>query len=108
MASSTACAALLPASCLLLGLTVHGASAEDKVSLPRYDIAAYCSAYDVPGSSRDGCLKGEQAKRTKLSLEWDDYPFQKRHFCVTTVRFLPKAQRSYNALHGCLVEQGIS
>ncbi|WP_406856689.1 hypothetical protein ABEG18_03380 [Alsobacter sp. KACC 23698] len=108
LATSKAAGPFLRASGLFALLGINCASAEDKLGLPRYDTVAYCSTSDLSNVSRDGCLKGEESMRAKLATEWSAYPFQKRHFCVTSVRLLPKAQRSYSMLHGCLVEQGVS
>lgn len=82
--------------------------AEEPLPLPRYDIAQFCAAADKTDGTEGACKQREGDLRAKLTKDWNTLPFQKRHFCVTSVRFMRKELRSYSALDQCLDGQGTS
>ena len=72
--------------------------------LPRFDIRSFCA---VSASSRGGstaCQRQEETMRIQIAARWTEFPKQRKHFCVQSVSFRPKDQRSYVSLAECLDE----
>ncbi len=78
------------------------ARAED---VPRFDIAVFCQANAQTRGGLAPCRRGEEVKRTTLTRRWEDFPKQRKHFCVQSVSFKPRDQRSYVVLAECLEDQ---
>ena len=97
---------------LLIVLGVIGAAesarAEEPLPLPRYDSAYFCAKAGAANGEEITCRRREDQLRVQLVRSWEVLPFQKRHFCVTSVRFMRKELRSYGVLDQCLGTQGIS
>jgi len=97
---------------LLIVLGVIGAAepvrAEEPLPLPRYDSASFCAKGGAANGEETSCRRREDQLRVQLDRSWGVLPFQKRHFCVTSVRFMRKELRSYSVLDQCLGTQGIS
>ena len=95
---------LLP--CLLVALSAaQPANAED---VPRFDVALFCQ---TNASTRGGpvrCRRVEETQRVNLTENWDTFPKQRKHFCVQSVSFKPRAQRSYQVLAQCLDDGAVS
>jgi len=84
------------------------ARAEEPLPLPRYDSAYFCAKAGAANGEEITCRRRENQLRVQLDRSWEVLPFQKRHFCVTSVRFMRKELRSYGVLDQCLGTQGIS
>ena len=82
--------------------------AEEPLPLPRYDVAQFCAFADKTDGAEANCRQREGEIRARLTQDWNTLPFKKRHFCVTSVRFMRKELRSYSALDQCLGGQGTS
>lgn len=78
------------------------ARAED---VPRFDIAVFCQANAQARGGLTPCRRNEEVKRTTLTRRWEDFPKQRKHFCVQSVSFKPRDQRSYVVLAECLDDQ---
>jgi hypothetical protein len=85
--------AILACGCLL----ATPALAED---LPRFDISLYCRANAQAGPQT--CRRTEESRRVALQAKWENFPKQRKHFCVQSVSFKPRDQRSYGKLAACL------
>ncbi|MCX7323912.1 MAG: hypothetical protein NTZ14_05630 [Hyphomicrobiales bacterium] len=75
------------------------AQAED---VPRFDIALYCQANASARGGPGNCRRTEETQRIALEADWQSFPKQRKHFCVQSVTFKPRAQRSYATLAQCL------
>jgi hypothetical protein len=75
--------------------------------LPRFDIALFCKQNSLSRGDPSVCLRGEETKRVALQLGWDRFPKQRKHFCVQSVTFKPRVERSYVKLASCL-DDGLS
>jgi hypothetical protein len=73
-------------------------------SLPRFDVDVFCQANASARSGPSGCQRNEEKKRAVLTANWETFPKQRKHFCVQSVTFKPRAQRSYGGLAACLGE----
>ena len=78
------------------------AHAED---VPRFDIAVFCQANAQTRGGLAPCRRSEEVRRTTLTRRWEDFPKQRKHFCVQSVSFKPRDQRSYVVLAECLEDQ---
>jgi len=84
----------------VIGITVaFPAQAED---VPRFDIALYCQANASARGGASTCRRTEETQRIALEADWQSFPKQRKHFCVQSVTFKPRAQRSYTILAQCL------
>jgi len=81
------------------------AAAED---LPRFDIRVFCAANADARGGQSVCQRREQAARVTMVQRWEDYPKQRKHFCVQSVSFQRRELRSYVDLAGCLDESTTS
>jgi hypothetical protein len=88
-------------------LAVIFASPGRAEDLPRFDITLFCKQSASSTNDPSLCLRGEETKRVALQLGWDSFPKQRKHFCVQTVTFKPRVQRSYVKLANCL-DDGLS
>jgi hypothetical protein len=79
-----------------------GALAED---IPRFDINFFCRQNVASTAQVASCRRAEEGKRGALQLGWESFPKQRKHFCVQSVAFRPRAERSYVQLAACLQEQ---
>jgi hypothetical protein len=79
--------------------SISGVRAED---LPRFDIKAHCVAKASERGGQSSCQRAEEAKRQAITARWNSFPKQRKHFCVQSVTFRNKTDRSYNDLAACL------
>jgi hypothetical protein len=75
--------------------------------LPRFDIPLFCKQNVSSTGDSSLCLRREETKRVALQFGWDIFPKQRKHFCVQSVTFKPRTQRSYVTLANCL-DDGLS
>ncbi len=95
--------ALLSGVVVVAGIVGTNSSfAED---VPRFDIAVFCQANAQARGGLAPCRRSEEVKRTTLTRRWEDFPKQRKHFCVQSVSFKPRDQRSYVILAECLEDQ---
>ena len=87
---------------LLPLLAATPAAAED---LPRFDINLFCQVNAAGRGGLAPCRRDEEGKRVTLSRSWETFPKQRKHFCVQSVSFKPRDQRSYVLLAGCLADE---
>ncbi len=93
---------------ILLSAGVFGACSALAEDVPRFDIAVFCQANAPARGGLAPCKLGEEVKRTALTRGWEAFPKQRKHFCVQSVSFRPREQRSYVRLAECLDEQASS
>jgi hypothetical protein len=72
--------------------------------VPRFDIRSFCAANGEYRGGPVSCRQQEEATRIELDARWTTFPKQRRHFCVQSVSFRRKEQRSYGTLADCLDE----
>jgi hypothetical protein len=75
------------------------AYAED---IPRFDVALFCQSNASARGGANNCRRSEETQRSVLTEAWETFPKQRKHFCVQSVSFKPRAQRSYQGLAECL------
>lgn len=92
--------------CALLSIAVASqAQAED---MPRFDVGLFCQANAAARGGATTCRRSEETKRVTLTESWETFPKQRKHFCVQSVSFKPRAQRSYQVLAQCLDDGTVS
>lgn len=91
--------------CLIAIAVSSPASAED---VPRFDVGLFCQANAAARGGATMCRRAEETKRVTLTESWETFPKQRKHFCVQSVSFKPRAQRSYQVLAQCLDEGTVS
>lgn len=72
--------------------------------MPRFDVGLFCQANAAARGGATNCRRTEETKRVRLTESWETFPKQRKHFCVQSVSFKPRAQRSYQVLAQCLEE----
>jgi hypothetical protein len=90
---------------LILMAAASPAQAED---VPRFDVGLFCQANAAARGGATNCRRSEEIQRLTLTESWETFPKQRKHFCVQSVSFKPRAQRSYQVLAQCLDEGTIS
>jgi len=94
-------------SMLLAAATVACAAVPARAEdLPRFDIRLYCQANAEFGLQP--CRRAEESKRGALQAGWETFSKQRKHFCVQSVSFKPRSQRSYGKLADCLDDAATS
>ena len=88
---------------LAVTLTVVAIEARAE-TIPEFDISLYCASISPAPLAPATCRKGEEARRSQVLAQWESFPQQRRHFCLQTIAFLKKEQRSYSPLWQCLEE----
>jgi hypothetical protein len=78
---------------------VSPAQAED---VPRFDVALFCQSNASARGGASNCRRNEETQRNVLTDNWETFPKQRKHFCVQSVSFKPRSQRSYQVLAQCL------
>lgn len=87
---------------LLAALAMGAAVPAHAEDVPRFDIALYCQANAQARGGASTCRRTEETQRVALEQDWESFPKQRKHFCVQSVSFKPRAQRSYKTLAQCL------
>jgi hypothetical protein len=93
------------ASLALLALMAAPARSED---VPLFDITLFCETNVRSFQTIEDCRRKEQRGLALVTSAWETFPAQRKHFCVQSVSFRPKVQRSYDSLVECLDDRGTS
>jgi hypothetical protein len=93
-------------TCLVWAIAAASpAQAED---VPRFDVGLFCQANASARGGATSCRRAEETQRVMLTENWEKFPKQRKHFCVQSVSFKPRSERSYQMLAQCLDDRTTS